>query len=221
MNRQRASFVVALAILIASLSPVACGSTPTSPSGPVTPPPPPALVMAPPPAGVSAANWRVAFGSDGRLYRPPAVPPAPEAVHLDMSVFSLDVRSFFLERMSVAQGMVQGKTTFDLTPGGMGATITVSLTPGLTCGNFGLVAACTTLNWSSDGWITGGKMEFTSVTAMTQPRPVLHEILRTLGLTGLAPTGIMASPLQDPTDEDITMLRARYNFPLLAVYTDR
>lgn len=219
---------VALAILAS-----ACGDSPTAPSkvppalpaptvpaepGPApapTPVPVPAgPVMAPPPIGVSAEVWRVAFAPNSRLYR-------PDAVHLDVASFGSNIQDIFAEMAAAAA--VQSKTTFDLIPGGIGADFAVSLKPGLICGGFGKTAACTTPTFGGDGRVMGGTMEFTSIAAL-QDRPlVLHEMFWTLGLTGPSPkSGLLSmTPWPQPrlSDEEHLMVLGRYDYPLLAVYS--
>ena len=206
--------LLALATVVTS----ACSgssSLPTTPSPPVVVPAP-GPVMAPPPVGVSAEVWRVAFAPNSRLYR-------PDPVHLDVSSFGSNIQGIFAEMAAAAAAAVQSKTTFDLTPGGVGANFKVGLKPGLICGGFGKTAACTTPDFGGDGRVMGGTMEFTSVAAL-QDRPlVLHEIFWTLGLTGPSPaSGLLSiTPWPQPrlSDEEHLMVLGRYDHPLLAFYS--
>lgn len=206
----------AIIAMMLALTGVSCGS-PTTPTPPT--PPPPTMVMAPPPDGVSNEVWRIGFGSDGLLRR-------PDAVHLDMSDFDSSIQSVFAEMLVVAADIVQQKTSLDMIPGGIGATFKVALNPGLVCGDYGRTAGCTTLRYEdSVGRVTGGKMEFVSVTIMQNKTVVLHEIIRTLGVIGNSPvSGLMSqTPWSSarPTEEERLMLLGRYNYPLLAQYQGR
>ena len=233
MGRMLARFVV-LALATALVA-NACGGeflTPTSPGevgvgvtiggrppvpAPVPAPTPTGPVMASPPAGVSSGVWRVAFSSDGRMRR-------PDAVHIVLPSDTDEVtKTLFASVVGKVIGFIEGKTPMDLvaSPFSIG-NFPVTVVPSLLCGGEA-ASACNTLNYNSVGKVVGGKIEFATTEYMHDEVIVMHEIFRTLGLTGLSPVPGIMSPTwvwgqPRPSDEEQKMLLARYDYPLLSVY---
>ena len=204
-----------LVVFLCVLALPACSGVGGTPGG--VGPTPLAPVLAPPPEGVSPEVWRVAFVvSTARLYR-------PDAVHIVLPSDTDDAtRAVFTLAVSNVSRFIEGKTPIDLVEGPFGATFPVAVVPRLRCGGFDSVIACTSLAITSLGKVTGGKMEFASVEAMSM-NIVMHEIFRTLGINGHSPVSGMMSlvPWQQPrpTDEEQKMLLGRYNYPLLSIYS--
>lgn len=212
----RAMRMAALCVVILILT--SCGSAPTAPTASTTTAstitPASTVVMAPPPAGVSATMWRLAFLADSRLYLADKV-----ALVLPGSADQA-ARDAFAAVVKLNNVELDGKTLFSV---GTTGNFEVRVTPNLKCGGV-IAAACTTLKTDETGKITGGVIEFTSVNAMADKNLVMHETLcRANGvILDNREKGICnPNPWDDlqPSAEEKAMLRGRYLYPPLSVYS--
>lgn len=206
------SVLLATSVLVAS---VACAGSAAPTPQPIPPPPTPTpvvtYVLAP--TGVGSDLWSEVFSDDMKLRRPDGV------VHLilplDISVADRALASGYVDEMN-SWGL---KVRWDLVDGAAGATIPISIVPGLMCG---LIPAsgCMTASYTATGYLVGKKVEFVSPGSLRNKRIFFHEAIRCLGVEGLSPRpGILylAPSGERPTDEELLALKARENFPLLSV----
>lgn len=211
--RSRVSF--AIFVLMAFWA-IGCGAGSLSAPTPVTvasatPVPSPTTVTAPPPQGVSAGVWLAGFTWDRRLRRPEKV----EYVFNENVPQSM--RDSFARMIPIALETIQGKTSITISDNGQG-NFKVRLVDKTPCGT----GACTSLAYDG-GLVKEGLVEFT--TDNPGEWTILHEIFRTLGVMGTSPVpGIMSVPSWTetrPSTEERIMLLARYDYPLLALFSEQ
>jgi len=212
----RSSF--AALVMMAALFLTACGGDHSlvGPSPTPTPTPTPTIVYAPPPAGVSAEMWRIGFSTADAKLR-----GLPEAVHFVLPEGTDQATRDLITGYNNEMNSWGLKTHYDLDVSAIGATIPISIEPGLICGSWGSAGGCMSAIYDNTGRLTGGWIKFDSVGVMKQRAAFFHEAFRCLGVEGLSPEpGVMSSrPLGSPTDKELALLLGREKYPLLSVYS--
>ncbi len=200
------------------------GKSPT-PAPTVTPAATPVPGMVPPPTGMDPEVWRTGFSADELMRR-------AEIVHAVLPVDASEKTKEIFDRLTAnVTGFVEGKTQLDTLPDPTGyGNFVVSVVANLVCAGKPAVGACTTRTYDSTGRVTGGTIQFSLEVYMQNEVLVVHELLWTLGLHLNPANQKLGITSYDrlwewnkpyPTDEELKMLRARYDCLLLSRYSPK